>query len=122
MLIFASFEIWSLLLLFLLFLGFSWRHFFGATQVSNLSDSFFHHEDIEWLQILMNDALGMKILQTQRDVDEYLPNDVVDKGLAFLLLFINIVVEITQLAVFYNYIYLLVIDETIEVPNDVGRF
>jgi hypothetical protein len=70
----------------------------------------------------MNDALGMKILQTQRDVDEYLPNDVVDKGLAFLLLFINIVVEITQLAVFYNYIYLLVIDETIEVPNDVGRF
>jgi hypothetical protein len=70
----------------------------------------------------VNDALGMKILQTQRDVDEYLPNDVVDKGLAFLLLFINIVVEITQLAVFYNYIYLLVIDETIEVPNDVGRF
>jgi|TARA_B110000285_G_C15071118_1_gene588013 hypothetical protein len=70
----------------------------------------------------MNDVLGMEILQTQRDVDEYLPNDVVDKGLAFLLLFINIVVEITQLAVFYNYIYLLVIDETIEVPNDVGRF
>jgi len=52
-------------------------------------------------------------------MNEYLPNDVVHKGLAFLLLFINIVVEIAQLAVFYNYIYLLVIDETIEVSNDV---
>ena len=59
---------------------------------------------------------------TQSNVDEYLPNDVVHKRLTFLLLLIDVVVEIAQLAEFYNYIYLLVVDETIEVSNDVGRF
>ena len=70
----------------------------------------------------MDDVLGMQILETQSNVNEYLPNDVVHKRLAFLLLLIDVVVEIAQLAVFYNYIYLLVVDETIEVSNDVGRF
>lgn len=64
----------------------------------------------------------MEILYPQSNMNEYLPNDVVYEGLALLLLFIDIVIEITQLAVFNNYIYLLIIDETIEVSNDVRRF
>ena len=64
----------------------------------------------------------MEILYPQSNMNEYLPNDVVHEGLALLLLFIDIVIEITQLAVFNNYIYLLIIDETIEVSNDVRRF
>ena len=64
----------------------------------------------------------MEILYPQSNMNEYLPNDVVYEGLTLLLLFIDIVIEITQLAVFNNYIYLLIIDETIEVSNDVRRF
>jgi hypothetical protein len=64
----------------------------------------------------------MEILYPQSNMNEYLPNDVVHEGLTLLLLFIDIVIEITQLAVFNNYIYLLIIDETIEVSNDVRRF
>ena len=70
----------------------------------------------------MNNILRMEILYPQSNMNEYLPNDVVYEGLALLLLFIDIVIEITQLAVFNNYIYLLIIDETIEVSNDVRRF
>jgi len=70
----------------------------------------------------MNDILRMEILYTQSNMNKYLPNDVVYKGLAFLLLFIDIEIQIAQLAVFYNYIYLLVIDETIEVANDIRGF
>jgi|TARA_B110001450_G_C17623737_1_gene482282 hypothetical protein len=70
----------------------------------------------------MNNILRMEILYPQSNMNEYLPNDVVHEGLTLLLLFIDIVIEITQLAVFNNYIYLLIIDETIEVSNDVRRF
>jgi len=70
----------------------------------------------------MNDILRMEILYTQSNMNKYLPNDVVYEGLAFLLLFIDIEIQIAQLAVFYNYIYLLVIDETIEVANDIRGF
>ena len=52
-------------------------------------------------------------------MNEYLPDYVFNKRLAFLLLLVNVEVEITQLTVFYNYIYLLVIYETIKVSNDV---
>ena len=70
----------------------------------------------------MNDILRMEILYTQSNMNKYLPNDVVYEGLAFLLLFIDIEIQIAQLAVFYNYIYLLIIDETIEVANDIRGF
>jgi len=70
----------------------------------------------------MNDILRMEILYTQSNMNKYLPYDIVYERTAFLLLFIDVVIQIAQLAVFYNYIYLLVIDETIEVANNIRGF
>ena len=65
----------------------------------------------------MDNVLGMEVPDAKTNVDEYFPDNIVYERFVQSFLFTYKRVEVTECAVLKYYVYLLIVNEGVEIAN-----
>lgn len=91
----------------------------GRTEVAELGGVVLGEEDVETLYVAVDDVFAVQVMHAQAQLDEHLPDKVLDQILAVLLP--NVSVQVSMLAELLNDVYRRPVNERVVVANHIVR-